>query len=87
MKNVSVLLAFDSGYYCTTHCMSRSQLRAAVPDTTKCPLQLCSGHSLAMCCAVWFAAPHSHDADGDGSGVLANVVLDYVLWICLMECG
>ena len=49
----------------TTHCMSCIQLRAAVSKTTKSPLQLCSGHSLAMCCAVWFAAPHSRDADGD----------------------
>ena len=48
-----------------SHCSSRSQLRAAVSNTTKSPLQLCSGHSLAMCWAVWFAAPHSHDADGD----------------------
>ena len=46
----------------TSHC---SQLRAAVSNNTKSLLQLCSGHSLAMCCAVWFAAPHSHDADGD----------------------
>ena len=31
---------------------------------TKSPLQLCSGHSLAMWCAVWFAAQRSHDAGG-----------------------
>ena len=49
----------------TTHCRSCSQLHAAVSNTTKSPLQLCSGHSLAMCCAVWSVAPHSHDADGD----------------------
>ena len=28
-------------------------------------VQLCRGHSLATWCTVWFAAPHSHDADGD----------------------
>ena len=26
--------------------------------------ELCSGHSLAMHCAVWSVAPHSHDAGG-----------------------
>ena len=41
------------------------QVRVAVSDTTKSPLQLCSGHSLAMCCAVCFATLRSHDADGD----------------------
>ena len=52
-------------FYMRTAAGSRSQLRAAVSNTTKSPLQLCSGHSLAMCFAVWSVAPHSHDADGD----------------------
>ena len=46
---------------------------------------------------VCLAAPHSHDADGDssiwflldvyGSGALASVVLDHVVWVCVMEYG
>ena len=46
-------------------CRSCSQLRDAVSNASTSPLQRCSGHSLAMCCAVWSVAPHSHDADGD----------------------
>ena len=58
------LRLIESSIY-TTHCRSCNQFRAAVSNTTKSPSQLCSGHSLAMCCAVWSVAPHSHDADGD----------------------
>ena len=36
----------------TSHCRQYSQLRAAMSNTVKSPLQLCSGHSLAMCCAL-----------------------------------
>ena len=48
-----------------THCRSRNQLRAAVFNVTKSPLELCSGHSLAMCCAFWSVAPPSYYADGE----------------------
>ena len=48
-----------------SHCRSRSQLCAAVFNVTKSPLELCSGHSLAMCCAVWSVAPPSYYADGE----------------------